>query len=145
MDQITGSRGAVHCVRCRYCRLNQYDTVSRKCRRCGKWLYAKDEDKHEETMPAPIEPLPSSSSLSSVSPGMHYDSYSFWFPFIITALRELNGLTQQQCADRIGVPRQYLCRVERGNTMPYMRMMPRYARAVGVSMYELLRMCEHMM
>jgi len=132
------NRIAVHC---RYCNLNQYETVSRKCRRCGKWLYKQDEDKDknkgEETLPA-SDVL----ATSVVSPCIHYDSYSFWFPLIITALRELNGLSQRQYAHQVGVSRQYLSRIERGHTIPYVRLMPKFTDGLGVSMHRMLELCE---
>lgn len=56
----------------------------------------------------------------------------------ILALRTAHGLTQQQLADRLHVPRSNLSRVEQHGTDPLLSSLLRYARALGVSMQMII-------
>jgi transcriptional regulator with XRE-family HTH domain len=49
------------------------------------------------------------------------------------------GWSQQALADRVGVARNTIARLETGNRRPSFAMLERLARAFGVSLAELLR------
>lgn len=56
----------------------------------------------------------------------------------IKALREKRGWTQQQLADRIGVARVTVARVERALARPSLDLLERLARALRVKLTDLL-------
>lgn len=49
-------------------------------------------------------------------------------------VRERRGLTRQELADRLGISRQYVLRVERGERHPKHKTMVRWADALKTSM-----------
>jgi transcriptional regulator with XRE-family HTH domain len=51
--------------------------------------------------------------------------------------RESKGLSQGQIEERTGLPRCYLSRVENGHTVPTLRTLAKFARALEVAVYQL--------
>lgn len=58
------------------------------------------------------------------------------FPSRLRSLRERAGLTQQQLAERVGMARPNLARLERGERAPSWETVLRLAEALGVSTEE---------
>ena len=52
-------------------------------------------------------------------------------------LREEKKLSQRQVEDRSGLLRAYLSRVENGHTVPSIETLEKWAKALGVPMYQL--------
>lgn len=57
----------------------------------------------------------------------------------IKELRAAQGLTQEEAADRIGVFRTYMSRMESGQANPTLTMLHQIASALGVDVVQLLR------
>jgi len=57
----------------------------------------------------------------------------------LRALREERGWSQEEFADRAGLHRTYVSAVERGVRNPTLSVLERLAKALGVSMAELVR------
>lgn len=51
--------------------------------------------------------------------------------------RELKGLSQRQIEERTGLPRCYVSRVENGHTVPTVKTLEKFARALEVALYQL--------
>jgi transcriptional regulator with XRE-family HTH domain len=51
--------------------------------------------------------------------------------------RELKGLSQDQIEKRTGLPRCYLSRVENGHTVPTLKTLEKFARALEMALYQL--------
>jgi transcriptional regulator with XRE-family HTH domain len=57
----------------------------------------------------------------------------------LRALREDRGWSQEEFADRAGLHRTYVSAVERGVRNPTLSVLERLAKALGVSMAELVQ------
>lgn len=55
----------------------------------------------------------------------------------IKELRALQGLTQEDAADRIGIFRTYMSRIESGQANPTLTLLHQIASAFGISLQEL--------
>jgi len=51
--------------------------------------------------------------------------------------RELKGLSQRQIEERTGLPRCYVSRVENGHTVPTVKTLEKFARALEMALYQL--------
>jgi transcriptional regulator with XRE-family HTH domain len=56
----------------------------------------------------------------------------------IREIRELRGLSQRGLAERMGVPRTYISKIEGGKCLPTLASLFRLANALGVSAASLL-------
>src|SRR3984885_5341836 len=113
-------------VRCDHCLLVQFRTSNNLCRRCRTSL---DEDEPEVVSPAP-EP--------QVLP-MHGSSRGHLnLAASIRALRLRSGLSQRQLAGRMSVPRTYVSKIENEKATPTLSSLERLARALEVTVPELL-------
>ena len=113
-------------VRCDRCKLVQFRTSNNLCRRCKVSL---DEDEPEITVPAPPALAP---PCPSHLPG-HLQLASS-----IRSLRQRNGLSQRQLAMRMNVPRTYVSKIENEKATPTLSSLERLARALEVTVPELL-------
>src|ERR1035437_8725229 len=114
-------------VRCDRCLLVQFRTSNSLCRRCHLSL---DEDEAEiAAMPAP-EALPV--NVHSNGRGHLKLAYS------IRSLRLRNGLSQRQLALRMSVPRTYMSKRQTEKATPTLSTLERLARALEVSVPDLL-------
>ncbi len=59
----------------------------------------------------------------------------------IRGLRQRSGLSQRQLAMRMGVPRTYVSKIENEKATPTLSSLERLARALEVSVPDLLREC----
>jgi transcriptional regulator with XRE-family HTH domain len=111
-------------IRCDECGLVQFVPASglaSPCRRC-----------HRPLEPEPV-PVPQTAPPPPVA------------PTLATTLRELRlraGLSQRQLAARMPVPRSYVSKLENEKATPTLSSLERVARALGVTVPELLRECE---
>ena len=113
-------------VRCDHCKLVQFRTSNNLCRRCHVSL---DEEEPEITAAAqPVIAPPAHSHL----PG-HLQLASS-----IRSLRQRNGLSQRQLAMRMNVPRTYVSKIENEKATPTLSSLERLARALEVTVPELL-------
>jgi transcriptional regulator with XRE-family HTH domain len=113
-------------VRCDHCLLVQFRTTNNLCRRCHASL---DEDEPEVVSVAPEPQLVQSNGISRG----HLNLASS-----IRALRLRSGLSQRQLAGRMSVPRTYVSKIENEKATPTLSSLERLARALEVSVPDLL-------
>src|SRR6266480_3418172 len=113
-------------VRCDRCLLVQFRTTNNLCRRCRLSL-----DEEEPEMVA-LPPAPQMMPMHSSSHG-HLNLASS-----IRSLRLRNGLSQRQLAMRMAVPRTYVSKIENEKATPTLSSLERLARALEVTVPDLL-------
>jgi transcriptional regulator with XRE-family HTH domain len=113
-------------VRCDRCLLVQFRTTNNLCRRCHGSL---DEDEPIAAAPAP---MPQMMPMPGTGRG-HLNLASS-----IRQLRLRNGLSQRQLATRMSVPRTYVSKIENEKATPTLSSLERLARALEVSVPDLL-------
>ena len=113
-------------VRCDHCLLVQFRTMSNNCRRCHASL---DEE------PEP-EPIPVAVPILMPPPGNGHGHLNL--ATSIRSLRLRNGLSQRQLAGRMAVPRTYVSKIENEKATPTLSSLERLARALEVTVPELL-------
>src|ERR1041385_2120334 len=113
-------------VRCDHCLLVQFRTTNDLCRRCHAPL---DEEEPEvvTTMPEP-QMMPMSGNGRG-----HLNLAAS-----IRALRLRSGLSQRQLAGRMSVPRTYVSKIENEKATPTLSSLDRLARALEVTVPDLL-------
>src|SRR5712664_3473026 len=115
-------------VRCDRCLLVQFRTSKSLCRRCHLSL---DEDEAEIAAMTPVlEVLP----VNVHSNGRGHLKLAF----SIRSLRLRNGLSQRQLALRMSVPRTYVSKIENEKATPTLSSLERLARALEVTVPDLL-------
>ena len=112
-------------VRCDHCLLVQFRTTNDLCRRCHASL---DEEEPEIVAPAPIPPV------APVPSGRGHLNLAA----SIRSLRLRNGLSQRQLATRMAVPRTYVSKIENEKATPTLSSLERLARALEVTVPDLL-------
>ena len=115
-------------VRCDDCHLVQFKTVNNLCRRCRASL---DEDEPEPILP-PVVTAPKAEEG---------DRSEVQVAQAIRSLRQRCGLSQRQLAMRMGVPRTYVSKIENEKATPTLSSLERLARALEVTVPDLLREC----
>src|SRR5271170_4397589 len=115
-------------VRCDHCLLVQFRTSNSLCRRCHLSL---DEDEAEL---AAMTPVPEVLPVTINPPGRGH----LRLAQSIRALRLRNGLSQRQLALRMSVPRTYVSKIENEKATPTLSSLERLARALEVSVPNLL-------
>ncbi|MGO9084466.1 MAG: helix-turn-helix domain-containing protein [Candidatus Sulfotelmatobacter sp.] len=113
-------------VRCDHCLLVQFRTSNNNCRRCHASL---DEE------PEP-EPIPVAAPIMMPPPGNGHGHLNL--ATSIRSLRLRNGLSQRQLAGRMAVPRTYVSKIENEKATPTLSSLERLARALEVTVPELL-------
>ncbi len=113
-------------IRCDHCLLVQFRTHNNLCRRCHLSL---DEEEPELVAPTPI---PVVLSINGNGHG-HLNLASS-----IRSLRLRNGLSQRQLAGRMSVPRTYVSKIENEKATPTLSSLERLAKALEVTVPELL-------
>ena len=115
-------------VRCDNCLLVQFRTINSLCRRCH--LSLDEEEIEISTVPAVPDAPPV--SLNSNGHGHLNLAHS------IRSLRLRNGMSQRQLAMRMSVPRTYVSKIENEKATPTLSSLERLARALEVSVPNLL-------
>ena len=113
-------------VRCDHCKLVQFRTTNNFCRRCHGSL---DEDEPE---PMLSTPLPQLMPVNGGGRG-HLNLAAS-----IRSLRLRSGLSQRQLAGRMAVPRTYVSKIENEKATPTLSSLERLARALEVTVPDLL-------
>lgn len=117
-------------VRCDRCLLVQFRTMSGSCRKCRTPL---DEEPEPEPTPVvappPAAPEPRGGHLQVATS--------------IRALRQRANLSQRQLALRMKVPRTYVSKIENEKATPTLSSLERLARALEVSVPDLLMGAEN--
>jgi transcriptional regulator with XRE-family HTH domain len=113
-------------VRCDHCLLVQFRTSNNLCRRCRASL---DEDEPEVVSAAPEPQLV---PMNGNGRG-HLNLASS-----IRTLRLRSGLSQRQLAGRMSVPRTYVSKIENEKATPTLSSLERLARALEVTVPDLL-------
>ncbi len=113
-------------VRCDHCLLVQFRTTNDLCRRCHASL---DEDEPETviTMPEPQRTPMNGNGRGHLN-----------LAASIRALRLRGGLSQRQLAGRMSVPRTYVSKIENEKATPTLSSLARLARALEVTVPDLL-------
>ena len=113
-------------VRCDHCLLVQFRTINNLCRRCHSSL---DEDEPEiVSAPPPPQMMPSNGHGRG-----HLNLAAS-----IRSMRLRNGLSQRQLATRMSVPRTYVSKIENEKATPTLSSLERLARALEVTVPDLL-------
>src|ERR1700674_1973885 len=113
-------------VRCDHCLLVQFRTSNNNCRRCHASL-------DEEPEPEPILVAPPMMMPVAIHGRGHLNLATS-----IRSLRLRNGLSQRQLAGRMSVPRTYVSKIENEKATPTLSSLERLARALEVTVPELL-------
>jgi transcriptional regulator with XRE-family HTH domain len=113
-------------VRCDHCLLVQFRTSNDLCRRCRASL---DEEEPEVVV---IPPPPQMMPVNGNGRG-HLNLATS-----IRSLRLRNGLSQRQLAARMSVPRTYVSKIENEKATPTLSSLERLARALEVTVPDLL-------
>ena len=113
-------------VRCDRCLLVQFRTTNNLCRRCHGSL---DEDEPEIVAAVPVTPIVPSNGNGHGHLNLAAS---------IRSLRLRNGLSQRQLATRMAVPRTYVSKIENEKATPTLSSLERLARALEVTVPELL-------
>ncbi len=113
-------------VRCDHCLLVQFRTTNSLCRRCHLSL-----DEEEIALVAP-DPIPQIMPINGNGRG-HLNLANS-----IRSLRLRSGLSQRQLAGRMSVPRTYVSKIENEKATPTLSSLERLARALEVTVPDLL-------
>lgn len=114
-------------VRCDRCHLVQFRTTNNLCRKCHTSLDA------EEPEPQVAEPAAEAARPENGNGHSHLQLAA-----AIRTLRQRTGLSQRQLALRMSVPRTYVSKIENEKATPTLSSIERLARALEVSVPELL-------
>jgi transcriptional regulator with XRE-family HTH domain len=118
-------------VRCDNCLLVQFRTTNNNCRRCRMCLDPEEPEPVMEVVPA-TAPAPSNG-----------DHPHLQIATTIRTLRQRQGLSQRQLALRMHVPRTYVSKIENDKATPTLSSLERLARALDVSVPDLLNGANH--
>ena len=112
-------------VRCDRCQLVQFRTNNNMCRKCRTSL---DEEEPEPILSQP-EPQPQPPAMNR---------HGFQVALAIRNLRLRTGLSQRQLALRMSVPRTYVSKIENEKATPTLSSLERLARALEVTVPDLI-------
>jgi transcriptional regulator with XRE-family HTH domain len=113
-------------VRCDHCLLVQFRTSHNNCRRCHASLDEEPEPEPIVVAPPVMMPIPTNGRG-------HLNLATS-----IRSLRLRSGLSQRQLAGRMAVPRTYVSKIENEKATPTLSSLERLARALEVTVPELL-------
>lgn len=113
-------------IRCDRCLLVQFRTSNNLCRRCHGSL---DEDE-----PEVVAVVPEPAMMPTNGNGRGHLNLAA----SIRSLRLRNGLSQRQLAMRMSVPRTYVSKIENEKATPTLSSLERLARALEVTVPDLL-------
>jgi len=114
-------------VRCDHCLLVQFRTSNNNCRRCHASLDQEPEPEPILVAPPMMMPVPGHNGRGHLN-----------LATSIRSLRLRNGLSQRQLAGRMSVPRTYVSKIENEKATPTLSSLERLARALEVTVPDLL-------
>ncbi len=142
-SRLTGA--AVATVVARMVQLNDQD--QQYLFECVKDLSTiEDREDAEDTMKTIIEILDPCKNIQRVPQNqltqkeMPRDDYESWLVWISKKLRDLraqSGLTQQQLAEKAGLPQSHISRLEAGKHSPSNKTLAKIAGALGIDVKQL--------
>jgi DNA-binding XRE family transcriptional regulator len=140
----TGSQLARDTVRCYQCKLVQYIPVDRNCRRCHHPL---DPPPIQFPITVPtIKPIPTPCTpRSSASHQQLFINIDRALPVVMFWLRVRRGLSQNQLAAILHVPRTYLSKIESGASLPTVESVIKISGALGVDIRMVMKSVEILM
>lgn len=112
-------------LRCDHCLLVQFRTNNNLCRKCKLSLDTIEEEPVPEAIVAAAETTSNGGSQLQIA-------------VAIRSMRLRIGLSQRQLALRMQVPRTYVSKIENDKATPTLSSLERLARALEVSVPELL-------
>ena len=120
-------------IRCPHanCRLVQFVNTAKTCRRCKRAF--------EKPKPAPVAAVKVVVKPGNAGKVMDVD---FWLAFAFHDERRRKELTMQQVADRMGVCRSYLTKIEHGQVAPTIKSIFSICNALEVDTAYLIRRVE---
>lgn len=99
----------------------------------------KSREDAEDTLKTIIEILESNNGnvvcqekLEREAPKAEYESWLVWISQKLRDARERNGMTQQQLAEKSGIPQSHISRLEGGKHSPSHKTLNKLALALGV-------------
>jgi DNA-binding XRE family transcriptional regulator len=122
-------------LRCPWCKLNQFMTSSKHCRKCRKALVP-----NLDPVPVAIEPVepvdvPLQWAVSEHKAAPHFSE-------LFRVLRMAQGLSQSELAAKMGCPRTYISKIETRKITPIIASFLKIADALGVTPQALVYMAE---
>ncbi len=123
-------------IRCGFCDLNQFMTKDRRCRRCRTPLTILSEACSDQPCVQNMNLL----TQRNIRKIFHdsTDAGSFRIPSNLRDLRNAKGMSQCELAVRMGIPRTYISKIERGYVIPTLKSISRIAKALDVPAVYLL-------
>jgi len=115
-------------LRCDHCHLVQFRTNNNLCRKCHLSLEPDPEPEPILAEPTPV-PMGSGGQVQ--------------IALAIRSLRQRNGLSQRQLALKMQVPRTYVSKIENDKATPTLSSLERLAKALEISVCELLECSTH--
>jgi DNA-binding XRE family transcriptional regulator len=126
-----------HRIRCSHCELVQFVNSTKTCRRC--------KEPFTKAIPQPVVPTPAP-VVAKAEPVVKVQgkvgSFGYWMPIAFYITREAAGLSQRQLADRAGIPRTYVSKIEQGGALPTAKNLFHLCSAMNVEPTHVLRMVE---
>jgi DNA-binding XRE family transcriptional regulator len=130
-------------TRCYHCNLVQYIPVDRNCRRCHHPL---DPPPIQFPITVPtIKPIPTPCTPQSASHQQLFINIDRALPVVMFWLRVRKGLSQNQLAAILSVPRTYLSKIESGVSLPTVESVIKIGGALGVDIRMVMKSCEMLM
>lgn len=114
-------------IRCPHCGINQFMPLNLICRRCKKLLH----EPVSAVQPSPIVVAP------VIDPETLYELADV-FRANVLALRRRRGWSQRNFAEKIGVRRTWISKIENGHCTPMLPSIQKIAEAFDVAPHALL-------
>ena len=108
-------------VKCE-CGLVQFRTANSQCRRC-----------HAPFESPELEPIPEEKQPVLPLGAMRHDLIGESFSGVLRMVRKAQGITQEELGIRMGVPRNYVNKVENNRALPNLANTLRFCSALGVN------------
>lgn len=131
-------------ARCSHCKLVQFVSTDKKCRRCHAEIGIKANPVVVVlSVPEPPKPV-------EKDPVGKCRTYDYWIPVVLLYLRLRSGQSQRQVAEKMRGVRTYISKVESGIATPQLAGggrkdaagLPRLCKGLNVPIYTVVRMTE---
>ena len=105
-----------------------------------EWRTEKDAAERENIQSAMMEIIagePLTVTPLDLTADVPPGEFARWFGKRVRELREKAGWSQQQLADKVGIPQSYVSRVETGEHAPTRKTVEKFAKALKVTVRDL--------